>query len=207
MIKYISILFITLMTICSATAQDTSTCQRLMTLTSRYGKKKLPTRCITKSSNYGMEMVSQQDTFQNTHSITQFSMGGFKKKTEMIIFDQKGYVRIDTGEWKIVDISAYTNMNTYMPTVNLQNPIYKNCKQLSNEKIEGEDCSVFEIEMDKDFSMNGNTNNVKSKMKLWINSGGLSQKMTNTMNQLNTTIIMESKFEYDETIKITAPIK
>ena len=72
-----------------------------------------------------MEIISLQDTSQNIHSTTQFSVGGFKKKTEIIVFNQKGYARIDTGEWKNIDMSAYTNMNTYMPTVNLQNTIYK----------------------------------------------------------------------------------
>lgn len=205
--KYILTFVIYLFTLSSVTAQDT-TCQKLMTLTARYGKKKLPVRTITKSStsNYKMEIINQQDTSHNTHTITQFVMGELKKKVETILFDQKGYSRMDDGEWMKVDVGANNMMNTYMPTVNLPNQILENCKQFPSEKIGEQDCWVFETQQENTFPMNGQNIKIKSTNKLWINADGLAQKMVSGMNQNNTITILDSKFEYDENIKITAPI-
>ena len=49
--------------------------------------------------------------------------------------------------------------------------------------------------------------NVKTRIKFWITPVGLVQKMTTEMNQNNTLIVLESKFEYDYNIKIVEPIK
>ena len=47
---------------------------------------------------------------------------------------------------------------------------------------------------------------VKTVNKIWITSEGLVVKMISEMNQNNVIIVSESKFEYDDKIKITEPI-
>lgn len=194
------------MAISTAKAQDT-VCQKWSNL-SKKNNKKSASRCISKSSTNGMEIIMEIDTFSNYSVLTLMNMNSMKFTTEKIVFDKKCYVRTNKGKWQTTSLEPFEMMNTYMPSLNLQNQIFNNCKQLDDEKVGNEICLVFETEIDKTVPINnGKSFSFKGRNKIWMTTEGLLLRMRSETSQNNITMTFESTFEYDNNIKIIEPVK
>ena len=75
------------------------------------------------------------------------------------------------GNWQTANLDSHELINTYIPSLNMQNHLFSNCKQLEDDKMW--------ITPDK----------------------GLVLKMITESKQNNITMRLESIIEYDNTIK------
>ncbi len=204
----LSIMFV--LSITKALAQD-SVCQKLINLIkNNYINNKYSSRCFSKSSSNGidMEMIMELDTFSNYSIVTLMDMKGMKYKTEQIVYNKKSYVKMNGGNWQTANLDSNELINTYIPSLNMQNQLFSNCKQLEDDKVGDKNCWVFETEIDKTTTIKDKKFEFKSRNKMWITPiKGLVLKMVTESVQNNITMKLESIIEYDNTIKIVEPVK
>ena len=208
--RYYTLFIMFALSLSTALAQD-SVCQKLIDLTkNNYIKNKYASRCFSKSSSNGidMDMILELDTFLNYSIVTLMDMKGMKYKTEQIVYNKKSYVRMNGGNWQTANLDSHELINTYIPSLNMQNQLFRNCKQLEDDKVGDKNCWVFETEVDKTTTIKDKKFQFKSINKMWITPDkGLVLKMITESNQNNITMRLESIIEYDNTIKIGEPVK